>query len=453
MTGRSTWLFDSCEGQQENPADLSSSNPSSADKTHAGESAASMKRVRDLPLWPVWLNPDHRVETALVLMRGHKIPALGVVDGGTYVGVLFLEDLVGQPPEEGIQSSVRRDVPCVPSEAPLRRAAEMMVAADCLALPVVADGKFVGIVSARDLLQEMGRNYDPMTSLPWSDSLREWGAARLSEGREITVLFFDIDSFGNFNKRYGHLIGDQVLRLVADVFREAVDAERDHLCRYGGDEFAIGTLRPYEEALPFAARVARLASEVRLEGIPAPVTVSYGLSGGRRRGERTGTHGPATLDDLINMASKECMAAKGIEATLPLFDSKDEDEMDNGTTTAQPAQGPEVLAVTLKEEKEGYAAVVVIRSDSQVVTGVAVGASDRHQAGALAALDAVQRLRRGSALHIEKVMSTAGPDGAEILSIAGSKDGAPIIVTKVCTGDPARFSAEAVLEAFGENLS
>lgn len=453
MTGEPTWLLDSSEGQNENPAVLSSSKPSPADKTLAGESAASMKRVIDLPLWPVWLNPEHRVETALVLMRGHKIPALGVVDAGTYVGVLFLEDLVGLSPEEGIESFVRRDVPCVPSDAPLRRVAEMMVASDRLALPVVAEGKFVGIVSARDLLREMGRNYDPMTSLPWSDSLREWGAARLSEGREITVLFFDIDSFGNFNKRYGHLIGDQVLRLVADVFREAVDGERDHLCRYGGDEFAIGTLRPYEEALPFAARIARLASEVRLEGIPAPVTVSYGLSGGRRRGERSGIHGPATLDDLINMASKECMAAKGVEATLPLFESKPEEEADSSPTAAREAPGAEVLAVTLKEEREGFSAVVVIRSDSQVVTGVAVGAANRQQAGAFAALDAVQRLRQGSVLRIEKVMSAAGPDGAEILSVAGSKDGVPVIVTKVCTGDPARLVAEAVLEAFGENLA
>src|SRR6185295_18462631 len=62
-----------------------------------------MKLVRDLPLWPLWVNPEHRVKSALVMMRGHGVPCLGVVKGDTFLGVLCIEDLVGFGDEEPVE--------------------------------------------------------------------------------------------------------------------------------------------------------------------------------------------------------------------------------------------------------------------------------------------------------------------------------------------------------------
>lgn len=54
----------------------------------------------------------------------------------------------------------------------------------------------------------------------------------------LSLLIADIDHFKKFNDNFGHLIGDQVLRLVARTFIENLKG-RDIIARYGGEEFVI----------------------------------------------------------------------------------------------------------------------------------------------------------------------------------------------------------------------
>ena len=54
----------------------------------------------------------------------------------------------------------------------------------------------------------------------------------------LTLLMVDIDFFKKFNDTYGHLIGDQVLRLVARTLVENLKG-RDIIARFGGEEFVI----------------------------------------------------------------------------------------------------------------------------------------------------------------------------------------------------------------------
>jgi diguanylate cyclase len=57
-------------------------------------------------------------------------------------------------------------------------------------------------------------------------------------GEPLSLLLTDIDHFKKFNDNYGHLTGDQVLRLVAQAVRHNVKGQ-DLAARYGGEEFAI----------------------------------------------------------------------------------------------------------------------------------------------------------------------------------------------------------------------
>jgi diguanylate cyclase len=57
-------------------------------------------------------------------------------------------------------------------------------------------------------------------------------------GTELAILMIDIDHFKKFNDTYGHLVGDQVLRLVARTMIESLKG-RDIIARYGGEEFVI----------------------------------------------------------------------------------------------------------------------------------------------------------------------------------------------------------------------
>ena len=70
-------------------------------------------------------------------------------------------------------------------------------------------------------------------------------------GRLYAAAMVDVDHFKRFNDRYGHDVGDQVLRMVAAKLAKAPGGGRAY--RYGGEEFALlypGKSR--DDALPYA---------------------------------------------------------------------------------------------------------------------------------------------------------------------------------------------------------
>lgn len=59
-----------------------------------------------------------------------------------------------------------------------------------------------------------------------------------SSGMEVCMIFGDLDLFKKINDAHGHIVGDQVLRVVANSLKAGVKG-RDLVARYGGEEFAI----------------------------------------------------------------------------------------------------------------------------------------------------------------------------------------------------------------------
>jgi diguanylate cyclase (GGDEF)-like protein len=57
-------------------------------------------------------------------------------------------------------------------------------------------------------------------------------------GRGLSLVFFDIDDFSEFNASYGHTLGDRLLRSLAMTLGSSI-APPEIVARYGGDEFAI----------------------------------------------------------------------------------------------------------------------------------------------------------------------------------------------------------------------
>jgi len=76
------------------------------------------------------------------------------------------------------------------------------------------------------------RAFDECLAEEWSRSSRT--------GSELTVVFFDVDRFKDYNDRYGHLVGDKCLKRVAALLKRLANARRpgDIVARYGGEEFA-----------------------------------------------------------------------------------------------------------------------------------------------------------------------------------------------------------------------
>lgn len=83
---------------------------------------------------------------------------------------------------------------------------------------------------------------DPMTGLAnrkfFDESLDKAIADATARGEPMSLLMVDIDHFKTFNDTYGHLTGDQVLRLVASSLKQNVKGQ-DVAARYGGEEFAV----------------------------------------------------------------------------------------------------------------------------------------------------------------------------------------------------------------------
>lgn len=83
---------------------------------------------------------------------------------------------------------------------------------------------------------------DPLTGLLnrryLNDRLEEEVSRSKRYGRTLSILMVDVDKFKIYNDRFGHFMGDKVLKAIADSMLNSVRAI-DILSRYGGDEFVI----------------------------------------------------------------------------------------------------------------------------------------------------------------------------------------------------------------------
>ena len=72
----------------------------------------------------------------------------------------------------------------------------------------------------------------------FDESLTKMMKESLESGQPFSLMLVDIDGFKALNDAKGHLLGDKVLRFVAQEMEQCVKG-RDMLARYGGDEFAV----------------------------------------------------------------------------------------------------------------------------------------------------------------------------------------------------------------------
>ena len=136
----------------------------------------------------------------------------------------------------------------------------------------------------RQKLQEARDNArrDPLTGLPNRRALEESYATAAAGGEALCLAVCDIDSFKAFNDSFGHLIGDRVLKAIADVL---ADHCAGHLvARFGGEEFAVlFSALSLDESLALLdnARCTVAAKRYRLRETNAPlgeITFSAGVT-------------------------------------------------------------------------------------------------------------------------------------------------------------------------------
>jgi diguanylate cyclase (GGDEF)-like protein len=126
--------------------------------------------------------------------------------------------------------------------------------------------------------------YDPLTGLANRRLMSDRISAALANARRnhgaMAIMFLDLDGFKQVNDARGHVVGDALLKMVADRLTAAV-REVDTVARLGGDEFLIvlWNISHVEDAATVAAKLIESVSmPYAIDGPEARVTTSVGIA-------------------------------------------------------------------------------------------------------------------------------------------------------------------------------
>jgi diguanylate cyclase (GGDEF)-like protein len=123
--------------------------------------------------------------------------------------------------------------------------------------------------------------------------------------RPMSLLMVDIDNFKHVNDRYGHPVGDLVLRAVADAIRSTLRAA-DRLGRLGGEEFGVllSDIGP-GTAYALAVRITRHVAALSLPALQGQtVSVSCGVAHWREHGKADAISWIASADVALYRAKR-----------------------------------------------------------------------------------------------------------------------------------------------------
>lgn len=157
--------------------------------------------------------------------------------------------------------------------------------------------------------QEAERDF--LTGVCNRKSLETRGKRLITTSRQeespLSLIIADVDHFKQFNDNYGHLVGDEVLKMVAKMLTDSVKGQ-DVVARFGGEEFVLLLpATPLEGASAVAENIRSLVARKGLfnresrENYGA-VTISAGVA--------ALTPEDKTLDELIERADRALYQAK-----------------------------------------------------------------------------------------------------------------------------------------------
>lgn len=133
---------------------------------------------------------------------------------------------------------------------------------------------------------------------------------------DAALAIMDVDNFKGFNDKYGHLVGDEVLRQIANAIQNNV-RPTDAVIRYGGDEFLLIFMDIPEEVFRRKLEAIRQSvTEVRIKGFPE---LSMSLSIG-------GCSGTNEISVLLEQADRYLYQAKKKRNAVVLDDSPEASE-------------------------------------------------------------------------------------------------------------------------------
>ena len=171
----------------------------------------------------------------------------------------------------------------------------------------------IDITERKALEAELTRraSHDALTGLFNRERLQA-ELVRLVGGRDLAVLFLDLDDFKVINDGLGHAAGDEVLR-VAGARLRAATRQDDIVARLGGDEFVVvTTMTAISDARALAERLlGRLRAPIALATGAAMIGASIGIAIAARG---------ANVETVLGDADLAMYEAKRSEARIRVFE-------------------------------------------------------------------------------------------------------------------------------------
>lgn len=258
-------------------------------------------KVGELMTSPIQtISSDKSVRYASELMAKLKIGSLVVEDYGAITGIVTSRDIRQTHPNRIVADAMTPDPVSVSDNCFVWDALGIMEKLRIERL-LVSDGiRVCGIITRDTIRIKLGELQDPLTGLFRPAYVKAVGQEMLRKRERFHLLFIDLNSFGAINKRYGHPVGDDLLKGYADRLLSLTGAD-DYLCRYAGDEFVILTVRPEHEL----QQLLRMLQEpFVIEDIPVSTAV------GHVSGQQDPDFFSYSFRDLISKASLHSTSLK-----------------------------------------------------------------------------------------------------------------------------------------------
>ncbi|WP_127582295.1 sensor domain-containing diguanylate cyclase [Paenibacillus koleovorans] len=177
--------------------------------------------------------------------------------------------------------------------------------------------------------------------------------AAMRAGSPCCILLIDADYFKSINDRYGHLVGDRVLRHIATVLIGCVRTS-DVVARYGGEEFVVLAMNcDLQQGQELAERIRAWIenSPYREDSFTIRISVSIGVT----QNSRTRKFGTNVLEDMIERADKALYKAKHRGRNRVVAESDELEEADSDPLQAEPGysrrRGQDRLPASESKEK------------------------------------------------------------------------------------------------------
>lgn len=143
------------------------------------------------------------------------------------------------------------------------------------------------------------------------DTFLESEFSRLkAENAHLSIIFLDVDHFKAYNDLYGHLMGDECLKQIANVLANCVTRPDDLVARYGGEEFACvlpdtDLANAVLKAEEIQEKVMELAIEHKGSKVSDLITVSFGVA-------TFNSASGVTIEEMMKFADKQLYKAKSL---------------------------------------------------------------------------------------------------------------------------------------------